>query len=196
MLQTRKTRMEPVPEAALTTATEFNGAAPTARVDAEAVRAHLERILATPDFASAPQLSAFLRYVVERKLAGDEHSLKAYTIATEALGRPMSFDPQNDPTVRVQARRLRQALLLYYAGAGADEPLRIDVPLGGYVPEFIGAAAAPAAPAAAAAAPADRRLLPTPWVGPVALILSIISIVVNLVAIFPDVVIYILSKLR
>ena len=104
--------------------------------DAARVRAHLKHILGYSEFAAAPQLSAFLTYIVERKLEGAEGRIKAYTIATEALGRPASFDPQADPIVRVQARRLRQALLAYYALPTADDTMRITLPVGGYVPEL------------------------------------------------------------
>jgi hypothetical protein len=103
----------------------------------ELVRAHLRKLLQVGDFASSPQLSTFLSYIVERKLEGEEDRIKAYSIATEALGRPSSFDPQNDPIVRVQARRLRQALQSYYALPTADRSLRVDLPVGSYVPQFI-----------------------------------------------------------
>lgn len=100
------------------------------------VRAHLAHVLAYGEFAAAPQLSAFLTYIIERKLEGAEDRIKAYTIATEALGRPDSFDPQADPIVRVQARRLRQALLAYYSQPEADDTMRITLPVGSYVPEL------------------------------------------------------------
>lgn len=100
------------------------------------VRGHLARILAHPEFTASPQLAAFLAYVVERRLEGAEDRIKAYSIATEALGRPASFDPQSDPIVRVQARRLRQALQSYYLAADPGDPLRITLPVGSYVPEI------------------------------------------------------------
>lgn len=104
--------------------------------DDAAVRAHLKHVLASPDFASAPQLQAFLTYIVERKLEGAADRLKAYSIATEALGRSADFDAQSDPIVRVQARRLRQALQAYYAHPSADDSIRITLPVGGYVPDI------------------------------------------------------------
>ena len=122
-----------------------------------AVRGHLKQVLQHPDFAASPQLSSFLTYVVERKLEGAEERIKAYSIATEALGRPASFDPQADPIVRVQARRLRQTLLAYYNAPGADRAMRIELTVGNYIPHFLPLASAaaaaldvPAAPAAAA----------------------------------------------
>ncbi len=102
----------------------------------EVVRNHLRQVLAHGEFTDSPQLAAFLTYVVERKLEGAEQRIKAYAIATEALGRPTSFDAQNDPIVRVQAKRLRQALQLYYSDPHADDALRITMPVGGYVPEI------------------------------------------------------------
>lgn len=104
----------------------------------EIVRTHLKHILSHAEFAAAPQLSAFLSYIVERKLEGADDRIKAYSIATGALGRPPSFDAQSDPIVRVQARRLRQALLAYYADPQADDTVRIMLPVGGYVPEIKG----------------------------------------------------------
>ena len=34
--------------------------------------------------------------------------IKAYSIATAVFGRDASFDPQTDPVVRMEARRLRR----------------------------------------------------------------------------------------
>src|SRR3954468_21079380 len=100
------------------------------------VRVALERIAASEAFRGSPQLIAFLRYVVEATLRGQADRIKGYTIATEALGRTVDFDPQADPIVRVEATRLRRALNRYRAGAtGADEVF-IDLPLGSYVPVF------------------------------------------------------------
>ena len=109
-----------------------DGAAPSEA----AVRGHLKQVLQHPDFAASPQLSSFLTYVVERKLEGAEERIKAYSIATEALGRPASFDPQADPIVRVQARRLRQTLLAYYNAPGADRAMRIELTVGKLHPAF------------------------------------------------------------
>jgi hypothetical protein len=165
--------------------------------DAESVRAHVARILKTSDFAAAPQLSVFLKYIVERKLAGGGDALKAYSIATEALGRDSSFDPQTDPIVRVQARRLRQTLLLYYADKGANEVMRIVLPVGGYAPEFVEPVKSAAIePAAEPARPRDNRLFPTPWVAPTALILSIIAIVVNVLNMWPGLLPAVLNTFR
>src|SRR5215213_5811144 len=109
------------------------------------IRAVLARVLASPPFQSAPQLAVFLTFVVEKRLAGEAASIKGYTIATQALGRPEDFDPQADPIVRVEAGRLRRVLAAYYEGPGRADPVRILVPRGGYVPSFEQVAAGPGA---------------------------------------------------
>ncbi len=100
------------------------------------IRAGLNRVLASSDLRGSPRLATFLRFVVEATLAGRAEQIKGYTIAVEALGRPPSFDPQADPIVRVEATRLRRALQSYYGHEGQDDPLRIHIPKGGYVPVF------------------------------------------------------------
>lgn len=117
-------------------------------MDAERVRAQLDRILASAAFASGGRARSFLRFVVERALAGRAAEIKEAVIAVEALGRPPSFDPKADPIVRVEAGRLRDRLRTYYGAEGEADALLIDLPKGGYVPRF--AERGPAAPSSAA----------------------------------------------
>ncbi|WP_336809810.1 tetratricopeptide repeat protein [Bosea sp. MMO-172] len=115
------------------------GADDPGRLDVRAaaiIRAGLDRVLVSDAFRAAPQLSAFLSFVVERTVEGRAAELKGYTIAVEGLGRPADFNPQLDPIVRVEAGRLRRALAQYYAGDGRDDPVQISMPVGGYVPVF------------------------------------------------------------
>jgi TolB-like protein len=126
---------------------------------AEEVRAALDLVLAWPALARSPQLGQFLRYIVDRTLDGEPQAIKAYAIAVDVLGRPADFDPQVDPIVRVQARRLRSMLDSYYEGPGADDPVRIVLPIGRYVPEF---AYAPAAVPVVEAAPDAVEETPPP----------------------------------
>lgn len=100
------------------------------------IRAALAEIQASAPFVASRQLSVFLSYVVEKTLAGEADRIKAYSIATEALGRPETFDPASDPIVRVEAGRLRKALDAYYLAEGAGARLRIAMPRGSYVPRF------------------------------------------------------------
>lgn len=109
---------------------------PSGAPSADEIRAALGRILESSALRSAPQLGAFLTYVVERSLAGQADRLKGYSIATEALGRRADFDPQTDPIVRVEATRLRRALASYYDGEGNCDPIVISMPRGSYMPLF------------------------------------------------------------
>ena len=119
---------------------------------ADAVRATVERIVASPDFAASDRARRFLRYVVEEALSGRSDRIKAFSVAVEVFGRDESFDPQNDPVVRIEAGRLRRALEHYYLLSGRDDPVIIDIPKGGYVPTFrLGAVEEPIEPLVPAA---------------------------------------------
>lgn len=99
------------------------------------VRAELDRILASEVFKRSGRLSSFLKFIVERTLAGDGDSLKEHVIAIELYGKATDFEAAVDPIVRVDARRLRDKLREYYAGAPQNGVL-IAVPKGSYTPVF------------------------------------------------------------
>ena len=119
----------------------------------EAVRAQLERVLASELFSSAGRHSRLLRYLVERTLAGEGDRLKEYVLGTEVFDRSDAYDPRIDSIVRVEARRLRSRLGEYYRGPGAGDPVVIAVPRGSYVPTFTEVLAATPDGRAPAAAP-------------------------------------------
>jgi Tol biopolymer transport system component len=103
---------------------------------AAAVRAQLDKILSSRSFSGADRATGFLRFVVDKTLAGEADQLKEYVLAVEALGRKPSFDPRIDPIVRVEAGRLRGRLEEYYQTEGSGDDLLITLPRGGYVPTF------------------------------------------------------------
>lgn len=100
------------------------------------IEAQLSRLLEDSDFRKSRAASQFLRYIVEETLNGRPERLKSYTIATLALGRGNDFDPQISSVVRVQAKRLRTLLNNYYLGRGAEDSVRIELPVGAYQPVF------------------------------------------------------------
>ena len=110
--------------------------ATTPEIDIDQVRQELSVVLASESFRNSAQLSAFLTYVVERALVGVGSRIKAYAIATEALGRPASFDPHSDSTVRVIANRLRSALQRFYEKSGRLQSIVIELLPGSYTPQF------------------------------------------------------------
>src|SRR6266404_5387144 len=103
----------------------------------EEAKAELEAILSSGLFAHAPSLAQFLSYVGSKCLEGQGSQIKEYSIAVEALGRPPDFDQKKDSIVRVEAHRLRKRLRQYYESEGSGRALRILIPPGQYVPQFV-----------------------------------------------------------
>ncbi|MBV9400415.1 MAG: hypothetical protein JO062_20730 [Bryobacterales bacterium] len=80
----------------------------------------------------------FLRYVVERTLAGEQAKVNQKTVAADVFGLDLlKFDPRADSTVRTTAANLRISLLRYYAGPGRADRIAIELPKGSYVPRFL-----------------------------------------------------------
>ncbi len=109
---------------------------PYDRTHAEAVRDQVRRLLESPEFLVPERARRFLTYIVEETLDGRADRIKAFSVATDVLGRDASFDGSTDPVVRIEAGRVRRALELFYLTAGADDPIVITIPKGGYVPTF------------------------------------------------------------
>ncbi len=100
-------------------------------------KAELEAVFASGIFSRAPGLAHMLRYVCTKYFEGQSDQVKEYNIAVEALGRPADFDQKRDSIVRVEAHRLRRRLNEYYEGEGASHRVRIVLPSGQYVPQFL-----------------------------------------------------------
>jgi len=99
-----------------------------------AVRAQLERVLASEVFSRSQQLRRFLSFVVEQTLSAQGHTLKESVLAHELYGKGTDFDGGTDAVVRVDARRLRDKLREYYERK--SDPIIISLPKGSYVPVF------------------------------------------------------------
>jgi len=102
----------------------------------EAIKMQLERILKSAEFRATDKQRKFLSFVVDESLEDRASQLKGYTIAVDVYERTEKFDPQADPIVRLEAGRLRRALENYYLKAGKNDPIRIEIPKGRYVPTF------------------------------------------------------------
>jgi TolB-like protein len=103
---------------------------------ADEIRQQLDRIAASPMFANADRMTAFLRFVVDRALAGQADQLKEYVVGVAVFGRSDDYDPRLDSIVRVEARRLRTKLDEYYASEGRNDAVIVRIPRGSYVPVF------------------------------------------------------------
>lgn len=126
----------------------------------EVVQAALARLMATPGFAGAERMRRFIRFVVERMLAGEGETLKEYLIGVEVFDRGTTFDPRTDTIVRVEAGRLRRKLKEHYEGEGKLDPVRISLPHGSYRPVFEARGAGTGLPTVAVAGAPDSRPAP------------------------------------
>lgn len=114
-----------------------------------------QRIIASRHFARSPLLKKFLVYVVSCVLDNKASEITEHRIGVKVFDRPANYRTLEDNIVRNYARQLRRRLLEYHTGEGISEPLRIDIPLGGYVPVFVAVSASePTQAAATASAPA------------------------------------------
>lgn len=109
----------------------------TSKISLEEARTELERVMASSPFANSQRSQRFLRYVVEATLANVEESLKEFAIAVDVFERNTSYDPSVDATVRVEAGRLRSRLREYYAEAGRNDSVIIEIPKGAYRVNFV-----------------------------------------------------------
>ena len=103
----------------------------------------LLRIEASKQFRESAQLRRLLVFLADKAAAGEVAS--QYDIAIEVFGRNQRFDPTTDPIVRVEMRRLRKRLDLYYL-ENADDPWHIEIPERSYAATFTPASSHRAAP--------------------------------------------------
>jgi TolB-like protein len=100
------------------------------------IQEQVDKICQSPELSSKLQLCRLLKYLVEETLTGREEHLKGYKIGVEVFGKEEGFDPEQNPLVRIHAGRLRRMLRLYYLDIGKNDPVRIEIPKGNYIPVF------------------------------------------------------------
>ncbi len=103
----------------------------------EDMKKALDRVLNSKHFVHAPMKQKFLRLTCDFHLNGRGGELNEYLIGREVFDRDDSYNPATDPIVRVGAHGVREKLALYYQRDGADDELRIEIPIGSYEPVFI-----------------------------------------------------------
>ncbi len=100
-------------------------------------REHLKEVTESAAFRGSHRSAQFLKYICEQAIAGNLHSLKERAIGVELFGRPPAYDTGEDAIVRVTASDVRKRLSHYYlSSAGSSSELRINLPVGSYLPEF------------------------------------------------------------
>jgi hypothetical protein len=102
----------------------------------EAVLRELESILSSPFFRTSNRSRQFLAYVVQHTLEGKDEPLKERTIGAKLFQRPAGYSTGDDPVVRVQAGEVRRRLEQYHHASLSQSPVRIELPVGSYAPEF------------------------------------------------------------
>jgi hypothetical protein len=104
--------------------------------DEEIIHKQLEIILESQLFKGSRRSQEFLRFVVEKSLAGHFDDLKERILGVEVFGRPVTYDTSQDAIVRVTANDVRRRLAQYYEKFASTNEFRIDLPSGSYIPEF------------------------------------------------------------
>src|ERR1700733_7926435 len=110
---------------------------PVAPADAQ-VREHLDIILASDEFSPSRRACELLQHLVERALTGDTASLKERLLGVDIFHRRSDYNTGTDAIVRVTANDVRRRLAQFYSRHPL-QPLRISLPLGSYIPDFIAA---------------------------------------------------------
>jgi hypothetical protein len=122
-----------------------NDSAPNAGerpTDPKAILQQLERILTSTVFRNSKRCAMLLRFAVTETLAGRADTLKERTIGIAVFGRAATYDTSEDPVVRISAAEVRKRIAQFYHVSGHEGEIRIELPTGSYVPQFLAAAGA------------------------------------------------------
>jgi len=96
----------------------------------------ITRLSESDALRNSDTLRKVLEFLARQTFDSPETHPKEYEIAIDALGYTADFDTQSNSAVRVQVSRLRSKLLEYYNSAGAQDPIVVDLPKGGYTLSF------------------------------------------------------------
>lgn len=107
----------------------------------EHVLQEIQRIRDVGVLGTSGRLKALFEFLAARGI--DEPSPKEAEIALEVFGKTAAAGGEDDAVVRVYMHRLRRKLEDHYLRAGADSPVRLDIPRGEY--RLVVADASPAA---------------------------------------------------
>src|SRR5437868_4635520 len=100
------------------------------------VRQALDRLLWSKYFVNAHKKQKFLRLICDYYLEGRAQELNEHLLGYDVFGRDNSYNPSNDPIVRVFAHEIRKKLEAYYTNEGAADLVRLEIPAGSYQPVF------------------------------------------------------------
>jgi TolB-like protein/Tfp pilus assembly protein PilF len=101
------------------------------------VRDHLKEVVHSHAFAGSKRAQDFLQLIVGHALEGEVDSLRERMIGAEMFGRPVDYDTGSDSVVRVKATEVRKKLAQFYLENEGKCHVRIELPIGSYVPRFL-----------------------------------------------------------
>jgi hypothetical protein len=110
---------------------------PQTAQERDAVLRELREVMSSPYFCNSKRYPALLQYIVENTLAGKSDRLKERTLGVEVFDRPSTYDTNAEAVVRFTAGEVRKRLLLHYNERGPNSGIRISLPVGSYIPEFL-----------------------------------------------------------
>src|SRR2546423_1889157 len=96
----------------------------------------LDSIFKSKHFVNAHKKKKFLRLICDFYLEGRAQELNEHILGYDVFGRDKSYNPSDDPIVRVFAYEIRKKLEVYYSHEGINDPIRLDIPAGSYQPVF------------------------------------------------------------
>ena len=105
--------------------------------DRETVLRELQEVVASSHFCNSKRYPALLQYIVENTLAGKSDLLKERSLGVDVFDRPPTYDTNTDTVVRYTAGEVRKRLLLYYSEHPKHSGVRLSLPAGSYIPEFL-----------------------------------------------------------
>jgi hypothetical protein len=111
---------------------------------ANELRHHVDRIVTSRAFSRSRRSCEFLQHLLNKTLAGQHDELKERMIGMQLFGRDPAYDTGEDAIVRVTATDVRRRLKRFYDDVETD--IRLDLPPGAYVIEFVEQAAPPEVP--------------------------------------------------
>lgn len=128
---------------------------PSSTEEAELVRKQLDKVFHDSRFSLSRRYQSFLRFVLDQAL-NEVTILKERAVGAEVFERAPDYDTNSDPIVRVTAVEIRKRLNDYYDDPLHADELRIELPVGSYIPQFFKPETQEAEPAV------EQKLLPDP----------------------------------
>ena len=101
----------------------------------------VKRIAESHYFNKSTRQSGFLQYLCNSVLDRPGRELHEQEIGVEFFHREPGYDTNLDNVVRVNASELRKRLAQYFENEGEPEPVLLEIPKGGYIPQFVARAA-------------------------------------------------------